>query len=41
LFFLILLPRELSGFPQVQQIEAYRQWFHDVPHGFDSPRRPN
>jgi hypothetical protein len=38
-FFLILLPRELTGFPQARQVEEYERWFHDVPHGFDSPRR--
>lgn len=36
-FFLILYPRKRSGFPEQQQIEAYRRWFADVPHGFDNP----
>jgi len=36
-FFLILYPRELSGYPEQQQIENYRRWFRDVPHGFDNP----
>ncbi len=40
-FFLILYPRELSGFPLRSQIETYRQWFRDVPHGFDNPWKPN
>jgi hypothetical protein len=37
-FFLILYPRELTGFPTAPQIATYRQWFRDVPHGFDNPR---
>jgi hypothetical protein len=37
-FFLILYPRELSGFPTEPQIHKYRQWFKDVPYGFDNPR---
>lgn len=36
-FFLILYPRKRSGFPEQPQIEAYRRWFQDVPHGFDNP----
>lgn len=39
-FFLILYPRELSGFPLREQVETYRRWFHDVPHGFDNPWTP-
>lgn len=35
--FLFLYPRELSGFPIRAQVEAYRQWFRDVPHVFDNP----
>ena len=37
-FFLILYPRELSGFPTEPQVQTYRQWFRTVPHGFDNPR---
>ena len=37
-FFLILYPRELSGFPTEPQVQKYRQWFRDVPYGFDNPR---
>ena len=37
MFFLILYPRELSGYPEQAQIDTYRQWFKDVPYGFDSP----
>jgi hypothetical protein len=36
-FFLILYPRRLTGFPLQQQVDAYRRWFRDVPHGFDNP----
>jgi len=36
-FFLILYPRELTGYPLQSQIDAYRGWFKDVPHGFDNP----
>ena len=36
-FFLILYPRELSGYPLREQVETYRRWFQDVPHGFDNP----
>jgi hypothetical protein len=36
-FFLILYPRTMSAFPTVAQIDQIRQWFKDVPHGFDIP----
>lgn len=36
-FFLMLYPRKRSGYPELPQVEAYRQWFQDVPHGFDNP----
>lgn len=36
-FFLILYPRAMSAFPTVAQIDQIRQWFKDVPHGFDVP----
>ncbi|CAN5303989.1 hypothetical protein BH11PLA2_BH11PLA2_39020 [soil metagenome] len=35
--FLILYPRDLTGFPLREQIDTYRQWFHSVPHAFDNP----
>jgi hypothetical protein len=38
-FFLILYPRKLTGFPLQRQIDTYRRWFKDVPHGFDNPWR--
>jgi hypothetical protein len=37
IFFLILYPRELTGYPLREQVETYRRWFQDVPHGFDNP----
>lgn len=36
-FFLILYPRELTGYPLQKQTDAYRRWFKDVPYGFDNP----
>jgi hypothetical protein len=36
-YFLILYPRELTGYPLREQVETYRRWFQDVPHGFDNP----
>jgi hypothetical protein len=36
-FFLILYPRELTGWPVREQIDTYRRWFREVPHGFDNP----
>jgi hypothetical protein len=34
-FFLILRPRVASPYPTGSQLDTYRQWFKDVPHGFD------
>ena len=36
-FFLILYPRKLTGYPLQTQVDTYRRWFKDVPHGFDNP----
>lgn len=36
-FFLLLFPRELTGYPLQKQTDSYRRWFKDVPHGFDNP----
>lgn len=36
-FFLILYPRQLTGYPLQSQIETYRRWFQTVPVGFDNP----
>jgi hypothetical protein len=37
LYFLILFPREPSGYPLQKQVQSYEKWFAEVPHGFDSP----
>lgn len=37
-YFLILYPRDLTGFPEQRQVAAYERWFAGVPHGFDNPR---
>jgi hypothetical protein len=39
-FLLILYPRDLTGYPLQKQVDAYRRWFKDVPHGFDNPWAP-
>ena len=36
-FFMILRPRVVSAFPTETQLDTFRQWFKDVPHGFDNP----
>lgn len=42
-FFLILYPRRtesfISPYPTRDQLAAYRQWFREVPFGFDNPAR--
>ncbi len=37
-YFLILWPRLPSPFPTQAQETLYRQWFREVPHGFDRVR---
>jgi hypothetical protein len=37
-YFLILYPRDLTGYPEQRQIAAYDRWFANVPHGYDNPR---
>jgi septal ring factor EnvC (AmiA/AmiB activator) len=39
-FFLLLYPRERSGYPEQQQADAYARWFKDVQHQFDKPYAP-
>jgi hypothetical protein len=41
-YFLFLLPRELSAYPTRQQVARYRRWFQEanVPFGFDDPGDP-
>lgn len=38
LYYLILLPRQDTGYPNQEQYEAYQRWFAGVPHHFDNPR---
>lgn len=40
LYFLLLFPRQVTGFPEERQIRHYERWFEGVAHGFDNPRRP-
>ena len=37
IFFLILYPRQKSGYPEAPQVAEYRRWFAGVPYGFDNP----
>ncbi len=39
-FFLILYPRQRSGYPEQQQADAYARWFKDVQFQFDRPFVP-
>jgi hypothetical protein len=39
-FFLILYPRQKSGYPEQQQADAYARWFRDVQFQFDRPFAP-
>ncbi len=38
-FFLLLFPREATGFPEQSQVDAYSKWFKDVQYQFDKPFR--
>jgi hypothetical protein len=37
LYYLLLYPRERSGYPTREQRERYDRWLRDVPHGWDIP----
>lgn len=37
LLFLILYPRETTGFPLQEQLDTYERWFQDVPMSFEKP----
>jgi hypothetical protein len=37
LYYLFLFPRVDSAFPEERQLQQYKQWFRDVPHGIDRP----
>lgn len=39
-FFLILYPRQRSGYPEQQQADDYARWFRDVQFQFDRPFAP-
>jgi hypothetical protein len=38
LYFLILYPRRVTGFPTQKQARQYERWFESVAHGIDNPR---
>lgn len=38
LYYLVLYPRRVTGFPERRQIQQYERWLNDVAHGFDNPR---
>jgi hypothetical protein len=38
LYYLLLYPRRLTGFPQRRQVQQYERWLGDVAHSFDNPR---
>ncbi len=38
LYYLLLYPRRVTGFPERRQIQQYERWLADVAHGFDNPR---
>jgi hypothetical protein len=37
LYYLILFPSRLTGFPEERQIQAYDRWFKNVAHAFENP----
>jgi len=39
-FFLLLFPRQKSGFPEEEQFRNYARWFKDVQFQFDRPFAP-
>ncbi|MEZ6140137.1 MAG: hypothetical protein R3B84_06155 [Zavarzinella sp.] len=39
-FFLILYPRQRSGFPEQRQADTYARWFNGVQYQFDRPGAP-
>jgi hypothetical protein len=38
LYYLILYPRSLSGYPTERQVRDYEHWLKSVAHGYDNPR---
>jgi hypothetical protein len=37
-YYLFLLPRQVTGYPEQRQMKDYEAWFANVAHGFDNPR---
>ncbi|HMC65507.1 MAG TPA: hypothetical protein VKI65_11270 [Gemmataceae bacterium] len=37
LYYLILFPRQVTGFPEQRQMDQYELWLKDVAHGIDNP----
>ncbi len=40
LYYLILFPRRITGYPEERQVKQYERWFANVAHGIDNPRAP-
>jgi hypothetical protein len=38
LYYLILFPRKVTGYPEEGQVKQYDRWFQGVAHSFDNPR---
>src|SRR5262249_626817 len=38
LYYLLLYPRRLTGFPERRQVQQYERWLSGVAHSFDNPR---
>ena len=37
LYYLLLYPRRVTGFPERRQVQQYERWLSDVAHSFDNP----
>jgi hypothetical protein len=37
LYYLLLYPRRITGFPERRQVQQYERWLSDVAHSFDNP----
>jgi hypothetical protein len=38
LYYLLLFPRRVTGYPEQKQIRQYERWLEGVAHGIDNPR---
>ena len=38
LYYLLLYPRRVTGYPEQRQLRQYERWFENVAHGIDNPR---